>query len=50
MNAPATGLVQVDEAWFYEEFSGELAIQRIGPPPPAEDELLKLIDPSASAP
>jgi penicillin-binding protein 1A len=50
MNPPATGLVQMDEAWFYEEFSGELAIQRIGPPPPAEDELLKLIDPSASAP
>lgn len=46
---PATGLVQVDEAWFYEELSGELALQRIGPTPPAEGELLDLAPPGSTA-
>jgi penicillin-binding protein 1A len=31
---PAEGLVKVGEDWFYEEFSGDLAIARIGLPPP----------------
>jgi penicillin-binding protein 1A len=36
LTPPTTGLVQVDGNWFYEEFTGETALNRIGLPPPAE--------------
>lgn len=38
MAPPADGLVKVGDDWFYSEFSGDLAIARIGlpVPPPAE--------------
>jgi penicillin-binding protein 1A len=34
LEPPSEGLVQQDGNWFYTEYSGELAIARIGLPPP----------------
>ena len=34
LQPPAEGLVQQDGNWFYSEFAGDLAIARIGLPPP----------------
>ncbi len=36
LEPPLEGLVQSGEHWFYEEFSGDMALQRIGPPPAAQ--------------
>ncbi len=49
LEPPAEGLVQDGERWFYEEFAGELALKRIGPPPVAEPASPPESDP-ASAP
>ena len=47
---PDEGLVQQDGNWFYSEFAGDLAIARIGlpPPPPRVEEAAS--EPAPSAP
>lgn len=48
---PAEGLVQQDGNWFYSEYSGELAIARIGLPPPLPvDEIVAEPPPTAPPP
>ncbi len=34
LRPPATGLIQIEGVWFYQEFTGEAALNRIGLPPP----------------
>lgn len=36
LEPPLEGLVQEGTNWFYEEYTGDLALKRIGPPPAAE--------------
>lgn len=56
---PPDGVVDIEGQWFYEELTGELAIQRIGLPPPGEaasspsdaaSDLLALQPPAAGDP